>query len=74
MDRQQIIDNLIGAVTRQDAEDALTAAATYLEVNPEDLEVAGSTEAAEMVRAAWDLPLEDWSQEDRDALVAAAGR
>jgi hypothetical protein len=72
--REAIMADLLACVTQDEANAALDAADAYLKDHPGDLELAGATESAEMVRSAWDLPLSEWPQADRDELLRERGR
>lgn len=73
MERDAIITALEACVTQAEADAALAQAERWLATHPDDLDLRGACESAAMVSAAWDMDLEDWPQESRDALLRTTG-
>lgn len=72
--RAAVLDALTDCVTQPEAEAALRMGRAWMREHPDDHDVAHVMEGADLVRTAWDLPLDDWSQFDRDELLRITGR
>ena len=69
MTQDDVLKALGTARTAQQCDQALALADAWVDAHPDDLDVRMAMEGVLMIREMWDLPLDQWSQADRDALV-----